>query len=185
MNFLIYRNLLTFYKLVVLVHDLDSVRYGNFFNDHSLAELTQLNQFDYVITVNQAMADLLMQCGVISKLFPLVLFDYVLSDDMVVPQSEARDKTSIAYAGNLKNRKSPFVYKLHELDLSDIEINLFGPWLDKNRYISSEQLHALSEDDYLELRENALRLSAQLRKGYYIKKVINEIEQAILVNRNN
>lgn len=256
------------YRLVVLVHDLDSVRYGDFFTSNTLKEVPILNQFDYVIAVNDAMSTLLKEHGVVSNLSSLTLFDYVLSDmknDDI--SSNKENEATIAYVGNLKYEKSPFIYDLNQVDFENITINLYGPGLLMEKFQSSENVHymgAYSADDlankinasfglcwdgtnlescrgqigqylrytnphkasfylalglpiiiskdiataalieneqagiiieslyevpeilnrittneYQSLKDNAIKLSEKLKNGYFIKKVITEIEQSI------
>ncbi|WP_027398648.1 hypothetical protein [Anaerovorax odorimutans] len=256
------------YKLTALVHDLDSIRYGNFFVTNALTEVNELNQFDYVIAVNNEMADLLKKQGVFSKILSLNIFDYVLSNKIDDFNSfKNYNIITVAYVGNLKYKKSPFIYQLDKVDLKNININIYGPWLSSEKFHPSENikyigsffaddlankvnadfglcwdgdnldkcegqignylrytnlhkasfylamgmpiiiskdistakfikdeqvgvlidsvydipnvLNNISNEEYYFLKDNALRLSNRLKNGYFIKKVIHDIEKLI------
>lgn len=124
------------FKLAVVVHDLDSIRYGDFFKDHDLKEIGRLNLFDYLISVNEAMTKLLLQYNIIPKVYSLNLFDYVLKDR---PKGIATDQT-IAFAGNLQFEKSAFLYDLYKINFKDTNINLYGPMLDQERFKATEKV---------------------------------------------
>lgn len=125
------------YKLVVLVHDLDSIRFGKFFTTNYLTEIPMLKRFHCVIAVNDAMAALLKDHGVLSNIYSLTMFDYVLPDIHNAGRIYDPNNVSIAYAGNLKYEKSPFLYKLDKVDFGKITINLYGPDLNKkNTFLS-------------------------------------------------
>lgn len=256
------------YRLVILVHDLDSIRYGDFFTTNTLKEVPILNRFDYVIAVNDAMSALLEEHGVVAKLSSLTLFDYALSDiTNDIKTSNKQNDATIAYVGNLKYAKSPFIYELNQMDFGNAIINLYGPGLDNEKFQSSKNVHymgafpaddlaneinacfglcwdgtnldscvgqigqylrytnphktsfylalglpiiiskdistatfierehvgiiieslydiprvlnGISSDEYQLLKENAIKLSAKLRNGYFMKQTISDIEKSI------
>lgn len=121
------------YKLVALVHDLDSIRFGDFFATDILAEVPLLNGFDYLITVNDAMLDVLKNHGAVSKLRSMSVFDYAIENNQVIRRQDSQT-LSVAFAGNLKYSKSQFVYELDKLNLGQIRISLYGPYLDSDKF---------------------------------------------------
>ncbi len=129
------------YRLVAVVHDLDSVRYGNFFETNDLIEVPGLNEFDYLITVNDAMTSLLKEQGVVSKMYSVTLFDYVLPNIKHHKINDNKNNMSIAYAGNLQYEKSPFIYDLDKVDFKNIKVNLYGPGLNNDKYNASENIN--------------------------------------------
>lgn len=141
-----YRN----YKLVAIVHDLDSVRFGNFFLTNYLPEARILNKFDYLITVNDSMADLLKQHGVTADITSMIIFDYALPNINYCQGTYNPNNVSIAYTGNLKYKKSPFIYKLDKVNWGEIKINLYGPEINLNKIALWKNINykgALPADD--------------------------------------
>lgn len=124
------------YKLVAVIHDLDSIRFGNFFTTHILAEVPLLNLFDYLISINDAMTSLLKENNVTAKIYSIGLFDYELKKR----PDEISAQPTIAFAGNLQVGKSTFIYDLHKMDLKNVKINLYGPYLEKNKFIGSDHV---------------------------------------------
>lgn len=127
-------------KIVGLVHDLDSMRYGNFFKTNILTEVNEINLFDYVIAVNTSMSNLLKEQGVTSKVYSLNIFDYMLNDKLPEKEKKNNDTITIAYAGNLKYSKSPFVYQLQNIDFNNIVVMLYGPGFNEERFQSSSNV---------------------------------------------
>lgn len=250
-------------KLAAIVHDLDSIRYADFFQTNQLTEVPVLNLFDYLISLNDAMTFLLKEQKVTAKIFTMNLFDYVLKDR----PDGISSKPTIAFAGNLQYKKSAFLYHLSEVDFQNIKVHLYGPWLDLEKFRASdniiykgafspndlpyqihdqfglcwdgdsldhcsgticrymkygnphktslylamgipviiskdigaaafiekenagiiisslyeipERLNKMTNAEYKKLRKNCLKLSNQLRNGYHIKHVIQEIETDI------
>lgn len=121
------------FKLVAIIHDLDSIRFGNFFTTHVLEETPILNRFDYLVSINDAMTSLLKEQNVTSKIFSIDLFDYELKQR---PESISSEPT-VAFAGNLQPGKSTFLYDLHKMDLKNVKIDLYGPYLDQKKFIAS------------------------------------------------
>jgi hypothetical protein len=87
------------------------------------------------------MSALLKKCGAVSKIVPLPLFDYVITSEIDVLKADDRNRMTIAYAGNLKYEKATFIYKLNEIELKNIHINLYGPWLNENKLKPIENIH--------------------------------------------
>ncbi len=129
------------YKLIALVHDLDSIRFGDFSTTNYLAEVSALNQFDYLITVNDAMSSLLKEHGAVPEIYALTIFDYVLENKKNVKLENNQNNTTIAFAGNLKYEKSQFIYELAKVDFKNIIINLYGPYLNNDQFCPSENIH--------------------------------------------
>ncbi|MFZ8764739.1 sugar transferase [Enterococcus diestrammenae] len=104
---------------VLIIHDIDSLR---FYIDRPLdykREITFFNQFDYIIAHNERMKKWLIENGVKQKIITLKLFDYLSSfrHDILL---EAKENNSIVFAGNLS--KSSFLSELK----SSTPIHLYG-----------------------------------------------------------
>ena len=134
------------YKLTAIVHDLDSIRFGEFFQTNQLTEVPVLNLFDYLISVNDAMTALLREQKVLPRVFTLELFDYVLKHR---PDGVPSAPT-IAFAGNLQYGKSAFLYDLYKINFKDIKVHLYGPWLEEEKFTPADNIvykGAFSPDD--------------------------------------
>lgn len=127
------------FKLTALVHDLDSIRFGSFFKDGTLPEVPLLNGFDQLITVNDAMLNVLKEHGAKPSMVPLQIFDYALNEEKRGTEEGSNLKT-VAFAGNLRYNKSQFIYDLNKIDLKDIVINLYGPYLDLKKFNPTESI---------------------------------------------
>ena len=121
------------YKITALLHDIDSIRYGDFFTTNHIEEVPMLNLFDYIITVNDAMSEVLKEHGALPKMVPLEIFDYALQKENKTPRQKNKFPT-VAFAGNLKYDKSKFIYYLNKIDLKNTVINLYGPYLDLSKF---------------------------------------------------
>jgi hypothetical protein len=128
----------SYLKTILLVHDLDSIRYDDFFITNSLREVEEINLFDYIITVNEAMTSLLKKQGVISEIYTLNIFDYIISTKKSLNKNINTKKITIAYTGNLKHFKSSFIYNLNSIDWGNIEINLYGTGFIKEKIDTSK-----------------------------------------------
>ncbi|EPI05694.1 hypothetical protein D920_00051 [Enterococcus faecalis 13-SD-W-01] len=103
-------------RKVLIVHDLEALRYYKDQPKNRARELSFINKFDYVIAHNQKMKDWLIHHGVIRKIINLEIFDYKEQ----APLSKGNKDMSLVFAGNLG--KSQF---LSQLDLKK-KIELFG-----------------------------------------------------------
>lgn len=104
-------------KIVLLVHDVESLRMSADHPEFLAAEIRRFNSVDGLIVHNQAMADWLSNQGVTVPMSQLQLFDYVN------PQRLITDTTSsnICFAGNL--RKAQF---LNDVPFKQVQVDVFG-----------------------------------------------------------
>lgn len=107
-------------KIVLLVHDIESLRLSAKHLEFLAAEIRRFNSVDGLIVHNQAMADWLSNQGVTVPMSQLQLFDYVN------PQRLITDATSsnICFAGNL--RKAQF---LNDVPFKQLQVDVFGDGL--------------------------------------------------------
>ena len=126
-------------KLVVLIHDLESLRKGiegfiknnGHINDE--VELTLFKEFDVIICHNEKMKQFLLDNGFQEhQIVCLEIFDY-LSDAVCRP----REKTlqpSVAIAGTLHINKSGYIYKiLDNTHNKNLVVNLYGNYFDESQ----------------------------------------------------
>lgn len=107
-------------KIVLLVHDVESLRMSADHPEFLTAEIHRFNSVDGLIVHNQAMADWLSNHGVTVPMSQLQLFDYIN------PQRLITDATSsnICFAGNL--RKAQF---LNDVPFKQVQVDVFGDGL--------------------------------------------------------
>lgn len=107
-------------KIVLLVHDIESLRMSAKHPEFLTAEIRRFNSVDGLIVHNQAMADWLSNQGVTVPMSQLQLFDYIN------PQRLITDATSsnICFAGNL--RKAQF---LNDVPFKQLQVDVFGDGL--------------------------------------------------------
>lgn len=107
-------------KIVLLVHDVESLRMSAEHPEFLTAEIRRFNSVNGLIVHNQAMADWLSDHDVTVPMSQLQLFDYVN------PQRLITDATSsnICFAGNL--RKAQF---LNDVPFKQVQVDVFGDGL--------------------------------------------------------
>lgn len=117
-------------KSIILIHDLDGIRYQN--DNFHKQDINRLNKVEYIIAHNDIMKNRLIKDGVKSKIYTLKLFDYICNYDNElknIPLDE--DNPVIVYAGNLVKEKSPFIHELKDKDMK-FKLNLYGVGIDKD-----------------------------------------------------
>lgn len=107
-------------KIVLLIHDIESLRMSADHPEFLTSEIRRFNSVDGLIVHNQAMADWLSNQGVTVPMSQLQLFDYIN------PQRLITDATSsnICFAGNL--RKAQF---LNDVPFKQLQVDVFGDGL--------------------------------------------------------
>ena len=109
-------------KVVLLVHDIDSIR-GYFRAENNQRKEKLLKRADCIICHNDRMKLWLTENGVPDeKIIPLGVFDCLLTGEYVPPS----DSPSIIIAGNLAKRKSPYLYQFLDMK-KDYQVYLYGP----------------------------------------------------------
>lgn len=107
-------------KTIVLVHDIESFRYGT----KKIEEEKQiLNEVDVIIIHNRRMEEKLRENGVCNPIFiQIEIFDYLVHEKENYTKIY---KKEIAIAGNLSPVKSGYIYNLPELK-NEWKFKLFG-----------------------------------------------------------
>lgn len=115
-------------KSIILIHDLDGIRYQN--DTYLKQDIDRLNKVEYVIAHNDIMKERLIHDGVKSKIYTLKLFDYLCDYDNEIKDIPLdKNNPIVIYAGNLSSQKSPFI---HELKNIKFTLNLYGVGIDKD-----------------------------------------------------
>lgn len=107
-------------KIVLLVHDVESLRMSADHPEFLTAEIRRFNSVDGLIVHNQAMADWLSNQGVTVPMSQLQLFDYV-NPQLLITNSTS---SNICFAGNL--RKAQF---LNDVPFKRVQVDVFGDGL--------------------------------------------------------
>ena len=128
---------------ITLVHDVESIRWKK--GDACIIqEIKLLGMSDYVIAHNHAMRNVLESYSDAfdKKIYELELFDYLVLSSKTDKNPDFCKKVIIA--GNLLREKSPYIYKLNELHLNKITIDLYGSNYqeDSNRTINYKGVFA-------------------------------------------
>ena len=104
-------------KIVLLVHDLQSLRRGDI--EACKKEIQTLNIADTLILHNKFMKEKLISYGLtVNNILCLDLFDYLCKEETCQKRSNA-----IAFAGNLN--KSEFLYEMFEKN-KKVDFNIYG-----------------------------------------------------------
>lgn len=126
-------------KLVLLVHDIHSLRIPD--KSKLQEEIALLNMASVLIVHNHFMEEKLRMLGVtLPKMFSLELFDYLYTGDIC---SNEKKVDSVAFAGNLQ--KSVFLKKM-VCQNPDITFQLYGNGWDEN-YMNANYWGSFSPDE--------------------------------------
>lgn len=107
-------------KIVLIVHDIESLRMSADHPEFLTAEIRRFNSADGLIVHNQAMADWLSDHGATVPMSQLKLFDYANPQPAITEPVSP----SICFAGNL--RKAQF---LNDVPFKQLKIDVFGDGL--------------------------------------------------------
>lgn len=107
-------------KIVLIVHDIESLRMSADHPEFLTAEIRRFNSVDGLIVHNQAMADWLSDHGVTVPMSQLQLFDYVNPQPVITDSASS----NICFAGNL--RKAQF---LNDVPFKQVQVDVFGDGL--------------------------------------------------------
>ncbi|WP_165450092.1 hypothetical protein, partial [Lactiplantibacillus mudanjiangensis] len=102
---------------ILIVHDIESVRYSPNDEKKIATEVDLLNQYDGIVVHNLAMKKWLVTKGLRVPCEPLYLFDYLTDGSL---ENRVGDYKQVNFAGNLK--KAPFLAH----DYCQTKINAFG-----------------------------------------------------------
>ena len=100
----------------ILVHDLNSIRFGNPFDE----DIKLLNKAELLIVLTPSMRSFLEKHGVSNKMVLINVFDY-LSEEENIP---VLDEKSIVFAGNLE--KSGFLLPLSKTNFKSLHFDVYG-----------------------------------------------------------
>ncbi|KJJ65597.1 MULTISPECIES: hypothetical protein [Clostridia] len=111
-------------KACVLIHDVNSLRYGR--NEKEIRkEIQQLNHFRTLIAHTPHMSTWMRANGVTSSIIELGIFDYVTSGKKNPQRIDYKLPYTVAFAGNLG--KSIFLKQLITLSSESLVFRLYGP----------------------------------------------------------
>lgn len=126
-------------KLLVLIHDLYSLRAGENSTKAILKDEKILDLADVITCHNESMINEMIAMGRDgSKLIPLGIFDYLLDAE---PETVPDLKEGVIVAGLLDRNKSEYLYHLDELK-GMAKFNLFG------LYYAGEQMYPKDQVEY-------------------------------------
>lgn len=107
-------------KVVYLIHDIQSIRYGIVTN-----EVAQLNNASILLVHTQAMAEKLHNIGVLTPMRITQIFDYYSSSPIQPTEETLKRQNEIVFAGNLT--KSEFISSLGNItNNTNIKFKLYG-----------------------------------------------------------
>ncbi|QQP83825.1 sugar transferase [Pediococcus acidilactici] len=134
-------------KIIVVIHDLDSLRFTGKRQPTLSDEISELNRTDYVIASNKIMEDMLIQKGLHTPTTSLEIFDYFHTETIFGKKRQP----VLNYAGNLN--KSQFIYDFPK----DTKIKLFGNINNENLLPSYEEYLGTFPPD---------KIGLQFKEGY-------------------
>lgn len=128
-------------KLIILIHDLDSLRFEN--SPQVIEEeISVIEMADCVISDNEHMSQLFIKHGVDKPIINLGIFDYFHSNEI---NEKKYSRTFINFAGNLN--KSNFIFQLS--GKTKLTINTFGMWDNKKKLPSYIKYNGLVNSEEL------------------------------------
>lgn len=143
-------------KIIILIHDIESLRFGN---DKRFKEEKEIfsNAF-VVIAHNSKMREYLINYMNVSykKIMVLELFDYLYSGKEIKIRKLGKKPYRICFAGNLSKKKAPFLYELQNKEDLGVIFSLYGIGYDMlerqkviyNGNFTSDQLVEKIEADF-------------------------------------
>ena len=141
-------------RFICLIHDVEELRNAAYLNNsqHKKEFKFMLELADQLIVHNQAMKDFFLTKGVAEdRLVVLGIFDYLTE----LEPEEALFSKSVAIAGNLSSRKSPYISKIAELD--GLRFDLYGPNYIQQKTGNQVHYHGSFPPD---------QLPSQLKQGF-------------------
>lgn len=117
-------------KLYALIHDLNSLRYGDSAQER---ELRILRLFDGLISHNATMTRWLRQGGITSHVVDLGLFDYRSRPGAAWHESGMDAMVKILCAGNLSPPKAGYIYDPRMAELPNVQLSLYGAFFEPER----------------------------------------------------
>jgi hypothetical protein len=116
-------------KLLAVLHDLDSLRFGT----DSGREMALLKLFDGLISHNASMTRWLRDKGYRKKVVDLQMFDYMSAPAQPVHALGMNSPVNILYAGNLTYEKATYIYSEEIASLKNAHLSVYGPYFDAAR----------------------------------------------------
>lgn len=110
-------------KIIVLIHDLDSIRFPDEKEKQEKHEKNFWDLADVIIVHNYRMKEYLRKQGVKKPMVELGVFDYILEPQTIKDREKYFQEVVIA--GNLDGNKAQYLRKLREL--KKLEFCLYGP----------------------------------------------------------
>lgn len=123
------------YSIICFINDLNAFRYGNMEQENVKSAMRQeaaiIGMADYVLIPNENTASLLRNNGVESKLIPVGVWDYLMTDvqqrhiaDAAKSSHLLENEIRIAFAGNLN--KSEFLFEMELPQDTKLHMELWG-----------------------------------------------------------
>jgi len=118
-------------KTIVLIHDLNGLRYQDDYI-HQI-EIKRLKKIKYIIVHNDIMKQKLIDNGIDkNNIYVLELFDYLCDDTFNKEKNKINKKNlKVVYAGNLAKEKSPFIHEIKDRKIN-YTLNLYGIGIDND-----------------------------------------------------
>lgn len=115
-------------NFLLLIHDVDSIRYKDKVGEHKITKIRRLNEevkiinnSNYVIIHNHYMKEKILEMGVNNhNLIELEIFDYLIPNKII----NNSKSDGIIIAGNLSRQKAKFIDSLYTI--KNVKFNLYG-----------------------------------------------------------
>ena len=118
-------------RFYVLLHDLDSLRFGD---SPKAREIAVLRLFDGIVSHNPAMTEWLREGGIRSRVIALNLFDYRCgTTGGPWHEDTVGSPLKVACCGNLSWDKARYIYDPRLSSLPGVELDLYGAFFEPER----------------------------------------------------
>lgn len=115
---------------IAIIHDVDGIR-----NEDAKKLKKEINFYNtcrYIISHNENMSDFLKENGVKTEIINLELFDYLVKEKKIDNKKDIKQNdVQIAFAGNLKREKAPFLYQIDENKIN-FKLNVYGVGIEED-----------------------------------------------------
>ena len=148
-------------KVLVIIHDLDMLRYAISPNKTmtktlriNMEEKSVLNECSGIIVHNNSMKKFLANMGISEKkMISLEIFDYILDENIEGASGEDKD-APVIIAGNLDRKKAEYVYSLPD----NVDFNLYGIHYDNTPGGNIKYFGSFPPDELVNVMEGAFGL---------------------------
>ena len=116
-------------KIIVLIHDLDSIRFPGEKEKQENHEKNFWDLADVIIVHNYRMKEYLQKQGVQKPMVELGIFDYILEPQGIRDKDRESHYREVVIAGNLNGNKTQYLRELRKL--KTLDFCLYGPGFEK------------------------------------------------------